>query len=343
MEAAEQAAEAGEDLAGIVGAWGVGAIEAATEPTTGTVNRTLLLTTDRGRLVLRGYRHRDRAPVDREHALIAYAAAQGVPAVAPLPLPGPGGGTVLERSGQFFALFPWAAGRQVARADVGEVEAAAMGTALGRLHLALRGFPPAGLSRRPGEADGRDTLARMDRLERVLRAALPTDPVAPVALARLTGQRAYLDRLPVPGPGAAAAPATQAAQPIHGDYQETNLFFAGGRVSAIIDWEQPRLAPPAWEVVRALDFVFGFEPVRCRRFLGAYRAERALPLADLDATVTAYDCYTSHNLWVYEALYLEGDRRVARFLEGPEVVPFVPVAARWARAREACARDRPYD
>jgi homoserine kinase type II len=311
----------------------VGAIAAAAEPATGTVNRTVLLTTARGRFVLRGYRHRDRAPIDREHALIAYAAARGVPAVAPLPLPG--GGTVLERAGRFFALFPWAAGRQVARADVGSAEAAAMGTALGQLHLALRGFPPAGLSRRPGTADRRDTLARMDRLEGVLRAALPTDPVAAVALARLTGQRAYLERLP--GPGAAAAPATQAAQPIHGDYQETNLFFAGGRVSAIIDWEQPRLAPPAWEVVRALDFVFGFEPVRYRRFLGAYRAERALPLADLDAAATAYDRYTSHNLWIYETLYLEGDRRVARFLQEPDALPFVPVAERWARVREACA------
>jgi homoserine kinase type II len=115
------------------------------------------------------------------------------------------------------------------------------------------------------------------------------------------------------------------------------LFFAGGRVSAIIDWEQPRLAPPAWEVLRALDFVLGFEPVRGRRFVGAYRAERALPLADLDAAAAAYDRYTAHNLWVYETCFLDGDRRVARFLEAPDAVPFVPVAERWARARAACA------
>jgi Ser/Thr protein kinase RdoA (MazF antagonist) len=136
-----------EAEAAIAAAWGVGAIRAAALPDAGTVNRTVLLTTARGRFALRGYRHRDRGPVDREHALIAYAAARGVPAVAPLPLPG--GGTVLERGGRCFALFPWAVGRQVARADVGAAEAAAMGAALGRLHLALRGFPPAGLPRRP--------------------------------------------------------------------------------------------------------------------------------------------------------------------------------------------------
>jgi homoserine kinase type II len=262
-----------------------------------------------------------------------------VPAIAPLPLPG--GGTVLERAGRCFALFPWAAGRQVARAAVGAAETAAMGAALGRLHLALRDFPPAGLPRRP-EPDAperRATLARMDRLAAVIRAAGPADPVAAAALARLAGQRAYLKRRPAPGPRAPDAPATQAAQPIHGDYQETNLFFAGGRVSAVIDWEQPRLAPPAWEVLRALDFVFGFEPGRCRRFLGAYRAERPLPLADLEAAAAAYDRYTSHSLWVLETLYLEGDRRVARFLQAPDAVPFVPVAERWARTRAACAPD----
>ena len=147
MEAVEQGAGAEEDLAGVVGAWGAGAIAAAAAPATGTVNRTVLLTTARGRFALRGYRPgarpgRPRARPDR------LRRRPGVPAVAPLPLPLPGGGTVIERGGRFFALFPWAAGRQVARADVGGAEAAAMGEALGRLHLALRGFPPTGLPRR---------------------------------------------------------------------------------------------------------------------------------------------------------------------------------------------------
>jgi hypothetical protein len=83
--------------------------------------------------------------------------------------------------------------------------------------------------------------------------------------------------------------------------------------------------------------VFGFEPAGCRRFLGAYRAERPLPLAALDAAAAAYDVRPSHSLWVYETLYLEGDRRVARFLREGNPGPFVPVAERWARAREACA------
>jgi homoserine kinase type II len=286
--------------------------------------------------VLRGYRHRERAPVDREHALIAYAAARGVPAVAPLPLPASGGGTVLERGGRFYALFPWAAGRQVARADVGAAEAAAMGAAQGQLHLALRDFPTAGLPRRGDIPDRADTLARMARLEGVIRAGAARDPLAAIALERLAGQRGHLARLPA-GAAAAGPAAAQPEQALHGDYQDANLFFAGGRVSAVIDWDQAALAAPAWEVVRTLQLVFGYDPVRCRRFLDAYRAVRPLPLADLDAAVAVRDVLEAHGLWVLETLYLAGDRRVARFLQEPDTVPFVPVAERWARARAACA------
>jgi Ser/Thr protein kinase RdoA (MazF antagonist) len=328
------AQRAGDDAA-VAAAWGVGPVRSAVQPETGTVNRTILLTTDCGRFVLRGYRHRERRPVDREHAVIAYVRARGVPAVVPLPLPG--GETVLERDGRFFALFPWAPGQQVRRAAVGSEEATAMGAGLGRLHRAIAGFPVAGLPRRPGEDDRRDTLARMDRLEDAIRAAAPADPLAAVALARLAGQRAYLERLPGPDGRRPGPPPAQPAQPIHGDYQESNLFFARGRVSAVIDWDQTALARPAWEVVRALDLVFGFESGRCGRFVAAYRTERALPLADLDAAAAAYDVRTSHGLWVYETLYLAGDRRVARFFEEGNPVPFAPVAERWARARAACA------
>jgi hypothetical protein len=83
--------------------------------------------------------------------------------------------------------------------------------------------------------------------------------------------------------------------------------------------------------------VFDFEPGRSHRFVDGYRAERPLPLADLDSAAAAYDLRASRSLWVYEALYLEGNRRVARFLQEGNVVPFAPVAQRWAGARAAFA------
>ena len=325
-------------LASIVRLWGVGAPGDARAPETGTVNQTVLLTTDRGRFVLRGYRHQNIEPIEREHAVIAYARAAGLPAVAPLPLPS--GATVYEENGKYYSLFPWAAGRQVRRADIETRHAAAMGLCLARLHVALATFP---VDRHPFPRywvplDRGDILARMDELEARMRAALTTDALAPTALARVLGQRMYLEGLPDGVLGHYQSPLAE--QVIHGDYQEANLFFAGGAVTAvtaIIDWDQTRLAPPAAEVVRIFDLVFDFEPERCRRFLREYRRVRPLSLGDLDAAAAAYDVRVSHGLWVYEELYLRGNRRVARFIAGSG--GFVPISERWASVRDACGSE----
>lgn len=48
-------------------------------------------------------------------------------------------------------------------------------------------------------------------------------------------------------------------QVIHGDYQEINLFFEDGKVSAVIDWDQSYVAPRASEVVQTLHYVCKLE------------------------------------------------------------------------------------
>jgi Ser/Thr protein kinase RdoA (MazF antagonist) len=115
------------------------------------------------------------------------------------------------------------------------------------------------------------------------------------------------------------------------------VTWTGGRgaVTGIIDWDQTHFAPRASEVVRAFDLVFDFEPERCRRFLRAYRAALPLALDELDAAAAAHDAKASHGLWVYEELYLRGNRRVAEFIEGSGSL--VPISERWARVRDACA------
>ena len=327
------------ELAGMVRPWGVGALVEARPAESGTVNRTVLLTTDQGRFVLRGYRHLDLEPIAREHAVIAHVREHGLPAVAPLPLLD--GGAVHERQGRYFSLFPWAPGRQVRRPDIGPAEAAAMGACMGRLHVALADFPVdrVPVPRRYASFSRSATLVALDELEAKVRAVFSTDPLAPTALARLAERRSYIERLP---DGAAEPAGTLSGslpdQVIHGDFQDTNLFFSGGavtQVTAIIDWDQTHLAARAFEVIRTFDYVFDFEPERCRRFLRTYRASQPLLLEELDAAAAAHDTKRSHDLWVYEELYIRGNRRVARFIE--ESGPYVPLSARWARVRDACA------
>jgi len=314
-----------------VGNWGMGALLEARQPDTGTVNRTVELMTDQGRFVLRGYRHLKSEPITREHRVIAHVRSQGMPAVAPIPLPG--GDALLELDGRYYSLFPWAAGRQVRREDIGPDEAAAMGACLARLHVALSTFPvdQVPIPRRAASFSRDATLGSIDELEAKIGDAVLTDPLASTVLERLAGQRAYVARLADGGLGTGAA---LPAQVVHGDFQDTNLFFEGGAITGIIDWDQTHLAARASEIIRTFDLVFGFEQERCLQFSRAYRAEQPLALEELDAAAAAYDIKAAHGLWVYEELYVHGNRRVARFLEGSG--PFLPPAERWAHARAAC-------
>lgn len=78
----------GVDLAEIAALWNVDSATTPAVPDAGTVNQTVPLRANCGRFVLRGYRHLERGPVERERAVSAHVRAHGLPAVAPLPLPG---------------------------------------------------------------------------------------------------------------------------------------------------------------------------------------------------------------------------------------------------------------
>ncbi|MGN6810656.1 MAG: phosphotransferase [Thermomicrobiales bacterium] len=309
-------------------AWNIGPLRACTIPESGTLNDTLLVTAERSRFVLRGYRrHGERAAVAREHAVIAHARARGVPAVAPLPLPN--GDTILERDGRCYALFPFAPGYQVRRAALGPAEAAAMGACLSHLHQALRDFPQAGLERQTVTANRDQTLAGVEQLLAIIARQPTKDATDLAAQDRLISRRDWLSRQP---PTIERDLTTLDPQTIHGDYHEANLFFADGQVCAIIDWERVRVAPHAMEAVRTLDLAFGLVPALCRAFVTAYRTVAPLPLAELDAAADAYGLMRAYDLWVFTEVYLEGNDRVRQFISPGRYQPF---AARWAALRGA--------
>lgn len=308
-------------------AWDLGPILASAIPAAGTVNETMLVTTARGRYAVRGYRHPNRQPIEREHAIIAHVRAQRLPAIGPLPLPATTE-TILEHNGRFVAVFPHAAGHQRDKADLTPSNAAAMGRTLAHLHRALRSLPPELGFHRTLRADRSVTLARIALIEAVIRSRQPADPIDTVVLQRLAAQQHAVEALPEE---ATINFGNLPVQVIHGDYQGTNLFFdANGKVSAVIDWDQTYLAPAAWEIARTLHLSFNFAPALSISFLAAYHAENPLPSNELDQAMAAYDVKSRHDLWTCEAFYLDGNARVRRFLQSPE---FIPVADQWALVR----------
>lgn len=255
-------------------------------PEAGTINQTFLLKTPAGRYVLRAYRPVEREHVEREHHLVAYAQARGLPAPAPLPLLD--GGTILERDGRFYALFPFISGRQVRREDLSASEIAAAGRFLALLHRTLRAYPLEMARQRTltvGEHDRVTTLMALDRLEEIICLRKPLSESDEVILSHLRVRREWVKRADL---GSAPGFSRLEQQIIHGDYQETNLFFSGSEVSGIIDWDQAYRAPYAWEVTRALHLMFQFEPAPSQQFLAAYREVLPLSLPDLEAAAVTY-------------------------------------------------------
>jgi homoserine kinase type II len=314
----------------LVAHWEVGRLRSAQESLRGSRNRIWQLTTDFGRYALRQCRH--AVPdVEREIELIRYAAARGIP--TPEPLRMPDGRCLLVVGGAPYLLFPFVSDMQIERHAPGPGHLRAMGLFLGDLHLRLRDGPHALVRHRPPLADASASLARLDHFEALIRGL--DDPVDTDVwlLERLDGRRRCIEAGPDRDPSGYDE---LAKQPIHGDYQDQNLFFAEGRVSAVIDWEHAFVGPTAWDVVRFVGLVTQHDAHRSRAFLRAYLEVAPTTWEILDAVALARTWSDTLSLWLYEGIYEQDNERLRRFVNPP---PFDPPWRRWRRLREALGDD----
>lgn len=294
-------------------------------PSTGTINTIRILGTPRSTWVLRIYRRLHRERLEREHRITQWARGQGVP--VPCPVPTRTGANYAEDDGRFVVLLPFVGDEQIARDDLQPQHVEEAGRFLGSLHRTLEECPipdiePVGLS-----IDRDKTLAGIERLLAVVRSIDGPCDTDRIAEQKLIGRRDWLigrtdddvsvlDRFP--------------SQPLHGDYQESNLFFRDGRVSAIIDWDRVYRAPTEWEVARTMDLMLRFDVSLCRTFLAAYRQQASLDMLALDTAMHCYGLLRAYELWLFEEIYEAGNDRPRQFLYPG---PFRPLEDRWAELR----------
>src|SRR5579883_119546 len=315
---------AGLSTAEICNAWNLPPILSTTAPSTGTIHQITILSTTEAKYVLRAYRYapKDRARIVTEHAVSSYVQVHGLPAIAPLPLPS--GETILEHEGRFYAIYPFARGQQIPREQVTSHDIiAAMGHCLGALHQLLAAYPPEQVRSQSWSVDPSTTFSKMERIEAVIAEKASSEPFDQQILAMLAQRKAWLTTTP---PVDLQPFTSLPRQVLHGDYQETNLFFTDGKVSAIIDWDQAYIAPRTWELIRTLHYVLNLDALRCHTFLKAYREVFPLSFEELDTTAKAYGWIQAHNLWAYTSFYLDNNQRVRHLLQSS----FTPFAESWA-------------
>lgn len=98
----------------------------------------------------------------------------------------------------------------------------------------------------------------------------------------------------------------------------------------MIDWDKARREVPAREIVRAMDYALGMEPLPCQHFLEAYRAIAPVTPDQLHEAAEWFSYLEVHNsLWGIEQLLMHDSQRVQ---EPVDDRPFQSFADRWAQA-----------
>ena len=157
-----------DDVRGILAAFSLTGYRAHRPIAVGTINTNVRVETADGPLFLRINEGKSEDDVRREAAIVAHAAARGVP--TPVPRADAAGALFARWGDELVSLFPWVAGRTLARAELTPAHAAAVGDALARLHLASDGFR----DQSPGRYEPPEIDARLARIAALARPELGT-------------------------------------------------------------------------------------------------------------------------------------------------------------------------
>ena len=246
------------DVRAILRDFGVEGYRAHHPIAVGTINTNVRVETEGGPIFLRINEGKSLDDVGREAAIVAHVAARGVPTPVPL-ISGARQPFVLWRD-QIVSLFPWFPGRTLERAEVTSADAAAVGGALARLHLAGADFA----DRRPGRYEPVEIERRLAEVAHLRRADLvPAVTILSGELSTLAEERARV--LPT--------------GLIHGDLFIDNVLYADGALAALLDFEQAAWGRLCYDLaVTVLAFGFGqddFRPEVTRGLIDAYTAVRA--------------------------------------------------------------------
>ncbi|BBN95351.1 hypothetical protein DEIGR_101185 [Deinococcus grandis] len=295
--------------------WPVGPVGALTPLGGGSINAAWRVQAASGAFHLRVYRDPRRERAEVEHHAVRLARTCGVP--TPDVLVTRAGSTLARLGDRWAALFDMAPGTPVPRPALTPEHAAGLGALLADLHARLPDTVPFEVPPLSPPAGVAATLERLQVIETAILALPHPDAADGWALDRTRQRLAHLRASPLPDD----LPALP-LRFVHGDFHDGNVFFQGDVPASVIDWEQPRLAPRAWEVVRCLHLSLRLDPTLGGAFLRAYREHLPLPPEELRLGADLYAALQERNVWVYESVYRRSNPGPRAFIRPPPYVPF---------------------
>jgi homoserine kinase type II len=260
-----------DELAEITHAFQLGAVRGVRPIAAGTINSNFAVDTERGAWFVRVNEGKSEADVAWEAQLVAALAAGGVATPPPVIARDGRPYAPLRGGAKWVSAFAWCAGHHLTAGEVTPEAAAAFGAELARLHTAGLALPTAWRRRSIYDHD--------HLVERYQQFAGSPDP-------------ALAHAITVIGSGLAAASAAAAVRAraehgmIHGDLFRDNVLWSGGRVVAILDFEQASGGSLAYDLAVCInDWCWdgSFRADTAAALLAGYQRVRALTDADRDA------------------------------------------------------------
>lgn len=249
------------------------------------------------------------------HKVKFYFSKSGIPII--LPYRNKRNETIFEYKNRHYALFPFVEGRIVEGSEFTDKEIIAMGKLLGNIHI----LSSKGVLFSLDKIKNPWNYERFQKTEKLVVEKIKDvdekndfDKLTLKVLKKkkqiIEGNKVLYENLNVKNDHL-----------LHGDFHEKNIFFdKNGNIKYIFDLEKTCIGPRAFELVRAIDFIFfdgRYEEEninRAKLSLQVYKEIYPIRREEFENILEFYFIKKAHSVWVETEHYIKGSNRIDIFL-----------------------------
>jgi homoserine kinase type II len=263
---------------------------------------------------LRQYRAKYTRPeIEAIHRVKKFFAENDIPIISPLKTNN--GETFFGFEDRFYALFPFVEEKNIRAKDLSLKSIKSIAKILAKIHLLSKdGFPNITDDRR-STFDKEKCLCLGEKLLEIVKKKKKKDEFDNKAIEVIKFKLNLIKSNAITSDSLSLS----FSHLIHGDFHELNLFYdKEGEVKYVYDLEKATVAPRAYEIARALDFICltdfkdkNFE--KARKFIKAYRLIYPITDGEFRKGYLFYEMKRIHNFWIEEAHYLDNNKRTDVF------------------------------